>query len=124
MNLPAIRSALAQLAATVPGVTGYATVPALPSTPAVVVELEYLLPHSTFSHGDDVYLKAAVLVSIGEVASAQDQLDGYLADGGLIDAIETDFRFQVERVDGYGQVTQGEVSYGTVVLHVHVLEDE
>jgi hypothetical protein len=133
-SVSAIRDGLKTNLATITGLRAYDTVPGDLAVPAAVVEPDepVISYDSTFARGsDELYFSVLVLVQIGTVRGAQDNLDAYLAgsgSGSIKAAVESDERLggivsyvRVTRADGYGTYEFNGIKYAGVRFRIEVL---
>jgi hypothetical protein len=122
-TLDDIRTTLAS-AVSVGGVQGYARVPGQINTPAAVVAPDSIAYSTDFDGGATYTVPVQFLVSLGDWASAQAQLDGIIAhDGSAVEAIHevTDFEVRVTGMQDYGLTTYAGTDYLGASLLVEVI---
>lgn len=121
-----IRTDLARALEDVDGLSSYDTVPGQVNTPAAVVAPEDIEYHVDFEGGATYTLTIQFLVSIGDWATAQETLDGFVShDGTAVAAIEAseDVNASVIGIQAYGLTQFANTDYLGAQLIVRVLVD-
>jgi hypothetical protein len=133
-TVSAIRDGLKTRLESITGLRAHDTVPGDFSPPGAIVEPDepVIVFDSTFGRGsDELYFSVLVLVQMGTVRTAQDNLDAYLSPSGASSikaAVEADERLggivsfaRVTRADGYGTYEFNKVQYAGVRFRIEVL---